>query len=336
MQNTINALIELGKILQNPKSNEQLHTAVTRANNNNAWFTTDFVLFTLKHWSNILTRENLEYFTKNYSPITGKVKTVGIVMAGNIPLVGMHDLIMVLLSGHKALVKLSSKDNILPITIADILSDIEPKLEKKLCFTEGLFKSADAVIATGSNNSARYFNKYFGNIPHIIRKNRNSIAVLDGNETPEQLQRLAEDVFMYFGLGCRNISKIYVPETFDITKVLDEFEGWKHLMEHHKYMNNYIYNKAILLMDLQKHLDNDFLLLQENQGIASPMSVLYYEKYSSLESLKNNLHIQSDAIQCIVTENIEIPDSIPFGSTQKPSLNSFADGIDNMDFLLNL
>lgn len=337
MQEKIVALSQFGALISEPETHDDIMQDILRAEQENPWFTKSFCIKTLTHWGKLLSLENLSEFVKPYT--IGKpneMKRVGIIMAGNIPIVGMHDLLMLILSGHKAIVKRSSKDMVLPEMIVRKLAEFLPKIHEQVVFEAELFKNTDAIIATGSNNSARYFEQYFEKIPHIIRKNRNSVAVLSGNETPEQLNALCDDVFMYFGLGCRSVSKLYVPENYDVTKFLDACEGWSHLMEHSKYMNNYIYQKAILLMDRQVHLDNDFLLLREHTDLASPLSVLHYERYQTIDSLQSELNLLSDSIQCISSDIKEIPNSIPLGTSQQPSLDTFADNVDSMEFLLNL
>ncbi len=336
MQKSIDLLHRLGQKLSHYKDDSLIQAAIIKAEFENAWFTAEMIDFTLNQWAKLLNRELLTDFISRYQIKNTSTKTVGIVMAGNIPLVGMHDLIMVLLSGHNANVKLSSKDQVLPKLIKQLLNDIDKQLADKIQFQDRLTNTNDAVIATGSNNTARYFEHYFKNIPHIIRKNRNSVAILNGTETHEQLKKLADDVFLYFGLGCRNVSKIYVPENYDVTKILDAFEKYSHFLNHSKYMNNYIYQKAILLMDVQAHLDNDFLLLREHQSIASPMSTLHYEHYNNLNQLQTTLNHNKEAIQCICTDIDNYPNSVKLGESQKPSINTFADNIDSLQFLLNL
>ncbi len=336
MQRKLIALSRLGSLLSEPETHDDIMRDIIRAEQENPWFTKAFIIKNLKYWGRLLTPENLNDFLNKYSQQSVQTKSVGIIMAGNIPIVGMHDLLMVILSGHKAIVKRSSKDRVLPEMIVRKLTEFLPEIQEQVVFETELFKNTDAIIATGSNNSARYFNQYFGNIPHIIRKNRNSAAILNGSESPEQLQALCDDVFMYFGLGCRSVSKLYVPEGYDVTKFLDACESWSHVMEHSKYMNNYIYQKAILLMDQQAHLDNDFLLLREHPDLASPLSVLHFERYQNIEQLITALNLLSDTIQCISSDIPGIPDSIPLGTCQNPGLKTFADNIDSLDFLLNL
>jgi hypothetical protein len=180
------------------------------------------------------------------------------------------------------------------------------------------------VIATGSDNTARYFEYYFRTKPHIIRKNRSSIAVLTGNETDDQLIALGKDVFSYFGLGCRNVSKLVVPEGYDFTRPLRLWEVYHDVSNHHKYVNNYDYNKSILLINGTHHFDNGFALLTPNEALVSPISVLYYATSADLAS---------DKIQCIVGSGANY---IPFGTTQEPTLTDYADNVDTLKFLTGL
>ncbi len=212
---------------------------------------------------------------------------------------------------------------------------MEPEFKNYIEFTEGRLINFDAVIATGSNNTARYFEYYFGKYPHIIRKNRNSVAVLTGNETVEELTALANDIFRYFGLGCRNVSKLYVPENYDFEAYFKAMYSWKEIIHNHKYINNYDYNKAVYLMDSFPLLDNEFLLLKEDDGFSSPISVVFYEKYSTFEKLNKELELQSENIQCIVS-NANLPNEVSFGKAQTPDLWDYADGVDTVDFLLKL
>lgn len=256
-------------------------------------------------------------------------------MAGNIPLVGFHDLLSVLITGNKALVKLASNDKkILPILIQYLIK-IEPEFCNMVEFTEEKLTNFDAVIATGSNNSARYFEYYFGKYPHIIRKNRNSVAVLTGNETQEELALLGKDIFQYFGLGCRSVSKIFVPRNYNFELFFKAVYPYSNLLDYKKYSNNYDYNKAVYLMSLFPILDNGFLLLKEDFSYTSPIATLFYEYYDSLQELINKLAADKDQLQCIVSNEM-ILNSIPFGSTQSPDLWDYADGIDTIDFLLKL
>ena len=255
-------------------------------------------------------------------------------MAGNIPLVGFHDLLCVLITGNKALVKLSSNDQKLIPLLIDFLIDIEPSLKDKVIFTKEKLDHYDAVIATGSNNTARYFEYYFGKKPNIIRKNRNSVAVLSGKESQEELTALGEDIFRYFGLGCRSVSKIYLPKEYNIDTFFKAMFPYNSIINHHKYANNYDYNKAVYLMSEFKILDNGFLILKEEESFGSPIASLFYEYYEDVSTLKEKLKDNKENLQCIVSSGF-VEDEISFGNTQKPMLNDYADGIDTIAFLLN-
>jgi hypothetical protein len=254
-------------------------------------------------------------------------------MAGNLPLVGFHDFLAVLIGGHAVMVKLSSKDRVLPLFLAEELVSIEPRFADLIRFEEQ-FKNFDAVIATGGDNSARYFHYYFGKYPHVIRKNRTSCAILKGNETDQELEALGHDIFSYFGLGCRNVSKIFIPRTYEITSVFPKWEKFKDIINHHKYNNNYDYQKSILLINGNHFFDNGFLLVEENQKLVSPISVLYYERYEDESDLALKIFEAKDKIQCIVGKMT--PDSIPFGQAQSPMLWDYADQIDTLKFLEKL
>jgi len=262
---------------------------------------------------------------KNHPP-----KIIGIINAGNIPLVGFHDFLCVILSGNKYLGKNSSDDPYLMPFVTEKLLHIEPKLEGRISFTERL-AGFDAVIATGSNNSARYFEYYFGKYPHIIRMNRNAVAVLKGDETEEDFKNLGRDIFQYFGLGCRNVSKLFIPKNYELKKIFEGIESCSCVSQHNKYMNNHDYNNAVYLLKKINFLDNGFLLLKEDEAIASPISVLYYEFYDDMKSLKQKLETEKEKIQCIAGK-----DFIPFGKAQQPQLWDYADGVDTMNFLLKM
>ncbi|HBY67512.1 MAG TPA: acyl-CoA reductase, partial [Flavobacteriaceae bacterium] len=274
-------------------------------------------------------------WVSNYTISETTPKTIAIIMAGNIPLVGFHDFLSILLTGNKVLAKLSSNDKQLLPFLAQYLISIEPEFKNLIEFTEGRLTNFDAVIATGSDNTARYFEYYFSKYPNIIRKNRNSVAVLTGDETKEEMELLANDVFRYFGLGCRNVSKIFFPEKYDFDKFFNGMFSWKHVINNHKYINNYDYNKAVYLMSNIKLLDNEYLLLKEDTGYSSPISVTFYETYANLQDVKKKLKEEADKIQAIVS-NIGIDNEIPFGTAQNPELWDYADGVDTVDFLLKL
>lgn len=313
--------------------------ALVEAEIKNPWFTNEFLRKSLQAKSQMLKSESLnqwvgQYEIKNRSRY--KSSLVGLIMAGNIPLVGFHDFLCVIMSGHNVIAKLSSKDAVLFPILKEILVQLDSSLAKRIEFTEDQISNFNAVIATGSDNSARYFEYYFGKYPHIIRKNRNSVAVLTGEESVSSLKLLADDIFMYFGLGCRSISKIYIPEGYDITKLIDQFEIYSHLKNHNKFVNNHDYHKAIYLIEQIKFLDNDFLIIKEDISISSPVACLHYQYYKNQDSLINDLKLNAAKIQCVVSEAEFIKNRIPPGKSQFPSINDYADNMDTMKFLFNL
>lgn len=330
----INAFINLGKFLKEIAS-EKENPILKKAESENGWFTHENIKSALLSWSEALSEINLEEWVSRYKFEESNPKTVAIIMAGNIPLVGFHDFVSVLITGNKVLAKLSSNDKTLLPFIANQLITIEPKFKNHIVFTEGKLENFDAVIATGSNNTARYFDYYFGKYPNIIRKNRNSVAVLTGNEKEEELQKLADDIFKYFGLGCRNVSKLYIPENYDFEPFFKAMYSWKEIIHNHKYINNYDYNKAVYLMDSFPLLDNEFMLLKEDNGFSSPISVVFYEKYTSKYAVKKKLEAEAENIQCVVTK-AGLPNEISFGKAQNPELWDYADGVDTVAFLLKL
>ncbi|RLD62284.1 MAG: acyl-CoA reductase [Bacteroidetes bacterium] len=300
----------------------------------NQWFTHKHTTYAISAFADLLTKKNLSKWVDNYQNINNSNtnKTIGVIMAGNIPLVGFHDMLCVLISGHKFLGKMSSKDDQLLKKIADILITINPEFNKLITFTNKL-SNFDAAIATGSNNTSRYFESYFKNCPHIIRKNRNSIAILNGNETENELAELADDIFLYFGLGCRNVSKLFVPKAYNFNKFINSINHYKDIINHKKYSNNYKYYKSILKINNTQHIDNGFLLIKEDFTISSPISNLYYEEYNNINSLKNYIEQNSESIQCIVSKHDEFKNAIKFGQAQKPELWDYADNIDTLEFL---
>ncbi len=245
-------------------------------------------------------------------------------------------MLCVLATGHRILAKPSSKDDRLIRKVAEVLSIIDPSLGARITFTDERLSGLDAVIATGSNNSARYFEYYFRDIPHIIRKNRNGVAVITGEETEEELAGIGEDIFTYFGLGCRNVTKIYLPEAYDLKILMGAMDAFVHLAEHHKYINNVDYYRSIYLMNQQKFLDNGVLLLKEDSAIASPVGVVFYERYSEIGAVDQQLKVRQEEIQCVVSISPEINKSIPPGTSQQPMPWDYADGVDTISFLKQL
>jgi hypothetical protein len=312
---------------------DALESLIDRAKMHNAWFTNDNIRTGIRGLATYLEEDRLRRWTSAYNLINVSSKTVAIVMAGNVPFVGFHDLLSVLISGHSAQVKLSSKDSILIPHLTSKLIELEPRFSPNITYVEQL-KDFDAVIATGSDNSARYFDYYFAKYPHIIRKNRTSCAILSGNETTDELNTLGGDIFTHFGLGCRNVSKIFVPEGYSFNRFFESIESYQPIIHHHKYHNNYDYQMSIMLVNGTKYLDNGFLMVTENEKMVSPIAVVYYETYNSIDALKMKLSSVKDKIQCIVGK--VTPATVSFGQTQYPELWDYADQIDTLRFLSEL
>lgn len=311
---------------------EEKEELTWRAGGQNNWFTPVSVAHALTSVAQSLSQEALEQFTagKNLSP--SEPKTVGLVMAGNIPMVGFHDLLSVLLAGHKAMIKLSSQDTALMVFLINSIKEIEPAFAERIQVIERL-QGMDATIATGSDNSARYFKHYFAKNPHIIRQNRTSVAVIRGDESAESIKALGNDIFLYYGLGCRNVSKIYVPEGYDFIPFIDALMSYEPVLDHHKYRNNYDYNKSIYLVNREPHLDSGFFMMRESEELVSPISVIFYETYANPAELDLKLAINKDKIQCTVSEHGWYEGSIAFGAAQQPALWDYADGVDTLEFL---
>lgn len=314
---------------------EECLSLIASSASHNGWFTPEQVCFAFQSWANALTEDNLEAWLSRYDFSKVQPKTVALILAGNIPLVGFHDFLCVLLSGHSVQVKTSSNDAHLLPFLAKYLIHIAPELADSITFVDGKLGSYDAVIATGSDNTARYFEYYFKDKPSIIRKNRNSVAVLTGNETPEQLALLGEDIFRYFGLGCRNVSKLFVPQSYSFVPFFEAIFGFQTVLSYEKYVNNYDYNKAVFLMSDFKLLDNGFLTLKEDSSYSSPISSVFYEYYDDLDSLAKKLDQDHEKIQCIVSNQLT-SSAIAFGQTQQPKLWDYADNVDTISFLTTL
>ena len=296
----------------------------------NGWFSKENVLQSLFALGKQLTENNLNNWLKDYSYSTSP-KRIGIIMAGNIPLVGFHDFLCVLLSGNTVVAKLSSDDNTLLPALAEQLVQYTPCLKERINFSFGKLGEIEAIIATGSDNSTKYFEQYFGHYPHLFRKNRTSIAVLTGKESKEELTALGKDIFSYYGLGCRNVSHLLIPKDFNLNRFFEAIVDYHPIVNHHKYANNYDYNKAVYLMNLMELLDNNFVLLRESEELFSPLSMVHYQRYESKNEIENYLKLHSDNLQAIVGHNY-----IPFGEAQAPKLNDYADGIDVMLWLNKL
>lgn len=330
-----NKIEKQDNVLLNDIFFEPFSMQIKRAKEYNGWFTEENILYALNSWSKVLNNKDLIKWTSSYNLDIHKPKTIGIITAGNIPLVGFHDFLSVLISGNNVIVKQSSSDKYFLPLIAKYLENIEPKFKSKINFTEEKLNNFDAVIATGSNNTARYFDYYFGKYPSIVRRNRNSVAVISGNETEEELKGLGEDIFRYFGLGCRSVAKIFVPKNYDFDILFKAIYSYNDIINYKKYQNNYDYNKAVYLMSQFKLLENGFLMLKEDLSYSSPIASLFYEYYDDIKQLKQKLELEKESIQCVVG-NQKIENIVAFGETQKPQLWDYADGVDTLQFLEKL
>lgn len=344
----INAFVELGSYLKQVNETEnirkypylfkELQHLINQEKNYNNFYTPENILLAINGIADNLTRENL---TEWLTPYREKLQIekhpvrIGVIMAGNIPMVGFHDMLSVLISGNIFVGKRSSDDVHLLPHLVEVLIQIEPKFKSFIYFTDRLSDVA-AIIATGGNNSGRYFDFYFSKYPHVIRRNRNSVAVLSGLETKEEFVLLGKDIFQYFGLGCRSVSKIYVPENYNFVPFFEAIEEYSTMGDYNKYRNNYDYNKSILLVNKVHHLDNGFLLVKEDTAMVSPISVLFYEFYKDKALLEKMLDAEAEKLQCIVSKQGFIKNAIPFGSTQCPALWDYADKVDTLQFLLDL
>ena len=334
IESRIQPLVQLGTLLNKhaesrAELDSELELAIIRAINYNGWFTPKNVRKALSAIVEMLSEDQLKAWSSAYDLEGGK--RVAIIMAGNIPLVGFHDLLCVLISGHTAIVKMSSDDNQLLPVIVDVLKKIEPNFADKIHFTKDKMENFDAVIATGTNNSARYFEHYFNQYPNIIRKSRSSVAILDGSESDEDLKGLANDVLQYFGLGCRSISKVFLPKDYDLNLLFNAFYAHKEIINNKKYANNYDYNKAVYLMGQHDITENGFLIMKQETALKSPVSVLHYEFYDDLELVYRLVANYKEKIQCVTGKGF-----IPFGKAQHPGLQDYADGVDTMNFLQSL
>ncbi len=315
---------------------------IKQSKTKNAWFTEENVRHALEGIAFILKPENFLPWINTYDQLkkSGQnPKTVAVIMAGNLPVVGFHDFMCVLLSGHRFLGKLSSQDKHLPVRVAELVGEAQPAMNNMYSFTEGMVREFDAIIATGSNNSSRYFEYYFGRHPHIIRKNRNSLAILTGQETDDELQALSDDIFLFFGRGCRNVSKVFIPKYFDIKRLIKNFSKWEKLKDHNKFYNNYEYQKAIMLVNQTPHLDSGFSIIKQDANLSSPLAVVHYDTYSDAKELGSYINLQRGNIQCIVSSDPRIVNcskTVLPGKAQSPGPSEFADGVDTIAFLTEL
>ncbi|SHI53969.1 Acyl-CoA reductase (LuxC) [Cruoricaptor ignavus] len=342
MQGKVSALAKvgdfLGKFLTTDEAGysaqqKDFAEILQRSEIENPWFTQQNLRFALNSWAELLNEENLNNWLENYE-FRNHGKRVGLILAGNIPMVGFHDVICVILSGNFPLIKLSSKDRLLIPFLLKLWQefsegDVQFEIVEKL-------QDFDAVIATGSNNTARYLEFYFKDKPRIIRKNRTSVAVLSGEETDADLQNLAGDIFQYFGMGCRNVTRLFLPKSFEINRLFENFMPFGHIINHHKYANNYDYNKAIFLLNRDDFWDNNFVMLREEAGLFSPISVLNFSRYENLQEVEEFITENETDIQAVVSNfQLTIP-MVKFGEAQQPSLETYADNVDTMRFLAGL
>lgn len=325
----------LGQMLSDytPDDDSLLDRTLRKAEAKNRWFTRDSSIHALRAWNGLLQRENLNEWVNAYPEASENEQTVGIIMAGNVPLVGMHDLLAVLLSGYRALVKMSTDDSVLVQFVIDGWKATDERFGEVIRTTEDRLNGADRIIATGSNNTARYFEYYFKDTPHIIRKNRKSIAVLNGSETEEELRGLAADIFTHFGLGCRNVSQLYIPADYDLDHFFKGIFDWADVINHQKYANNYDYHKAIFLMNLDDVIENGFLILKESNAWSSPVGTLFYARYNDTDEVAREVEARSEELQVAVSSGGWFPGSLPMGTAQNPGLTDYADGVDTMAWL---
>ncbi|HNQ68584.1 MAG TPA: hypothetical protein PKN32_09405 [Bacteroidales bacterium] len=339
LRERVEILHTLGKELEDILKNPDLHNFPGYKNiyESNLWFTEEFVKFALTEWSYNLNLTQLNEWLSNYNISDNKNhKTLGIVMAGNIPLVGFHDLICGFLCGLKLKIKVSSKDKCLTEWIIERINSKIQDDESKIIMLKDFLSDFDAVIATGSNNTNRYFEYYFSDYPKILRKNRNSVAILSGTETEKYLENLADDIFVYFGLGCRNVSKIYVPESYDFNLLAKAFLKYSYLKDHAKYGNNLEYQYAIISMNKILHVNYENLFLVENKSFAAPIGIVNFEYYRDIKNVENELTEKAEELQCVVTNNKDFKGALQFGQTQHPLLNNYADNIDTIEFILKV
>lgn len=316
---------------------EALEAQIERAYIANPWFIPAFTKRSIIAIAEeFLDERKCSEWMFSYPVTTGGQKRIAVIMAGNLPLVGFHDLFCILASGHSAVIKLSDRDATLLPWITEQWIRIYPELASRITYTER-FEGYDAVIATGSNNSGRYFEYYFRSYPHILRQNRNGVGVLTGHETMDDLRKLAEDIFLYFGFGCRNVSKIFVPQDYNFTMWDEATAAWKYLEDHNKYKNNLEYNFAIFIINSIPHTNLGHLILKEDDAIASRIGCLHYSYYTGKESLGNILDTKREEIQCVISQDpIDGWEHVHFGDSQRPRLDQYADGVDTMRFLASL
>lgn len=337
----INAFVQVGEFIKRHFTNEtraeeaNLHLGLKElikvAKLYNGWFDEAFVNHAIQNIGSYLDHKSLDQFSSIIKDQEKPPKVVAIICAGNIPMVGFHDVLCVLLSGNIALIKLSTDDNVLLPFFLKLLTHYEPQFDQFIRMSDGKLTNFNAIIATGSNNTSTHFEYYFAKYPHIIRKNRSSVAILSGNETAEELKQLGKDIFYYYGLGCRNVSKLLVPDSYDFKSFFEGIFEYSYILENKKYGNNYDYNRAIFLLNKEDFLDNNFVMVKPDNQIHAPISVVFYEKYKTQQDIIDYLMKNKQEIQCVVGKN-----HIPFGNSQSPVITDYADGVNTLEFLVNL
>ncbi|MBL7850998.1 MAG: acyl-CoA reductase [Cyclobacteriaceae bacterium] len=330
----IDAFASLGTVLR-ALTDAERSALETKANQENGWFTPTSVRQAIHGITVLLEPGKLKSWVATYPIEKTSPRTIGVAMAGNIPLVGFHDFLCVLLCGHRLVYKPSSKDTVLLKFIQDKLLEIEPRFADRIQTQERL-NGLDGIIATGSDNTSRYFEYYFRNIPHIIRKNRVSCAILQGDEPESEIHRLGEDIFTYYGLGCRNVSCVFIPHELDKQFLLERLAGFSAVMDNHKYENNYTYQKSILMLNQEKFFDNGFLLMRESDSLVSPIAVLHYQVYRDLDDLRQRIRASRQNLQVVVSAQGWFEGSLPFGTAQYPLVDDYADGVDTLKFLCSI
>ena len=333
-QRKIQSLKNLGDFFLEFIINKVNSEVIKKAESNNSWFTNWNIETASKSWGESLNVNDIELWLENYDLVKNP-KKIGLILAGNIPFVGLHDILSIWFSGHKALVKLSNKDSYLIPHVIKYLEKQCPETKGQIIFLNKKMNNIDAVIATGSDNTARYFDYYFRRVPKIIRKNKTGVAVIKGDETKKQIELLAYDIIAHYGLGCRNVSKLFIPKNYDLNLIFGGLYKYSNVIESVKYTNNYDYNKAVFLMSEYKFMDNGFFMLKNDSRINSPLASSFYSEYDSLDVLKNSLEMKKNKIQCIISK-MKIKNCIGFGEAQKPKLFEYADGINTLDFLKKL
>ena len=317
---------------KNDSKNHELNNIIEEAEKHNSWFSKKNIDNALNYWKDQLNEIVLKKWISEYN-LVHEIENTAIIMAGNFPLAGLHDLISVIISGNNAIIKPASDDKILIEYFVNYLYTKFPKTKDLIRINYGKLIDFDKVIATGSNNTFKYFDYYFREKKSLLRKNRTSLAVLSGNESDKELNLLSDDIFMYFGLGCRNVSKLFIPKRYDLEILKKRLNKYDYIINHHKYSNNYNYQKTIKLMNSEEFIDGNHFILSESENFAPPISVIYYEFYEQISDVKDKIKSSKDKIQCIVSK-LDIEKSIDFGEAQKPKLNQYADNVDTLKFLL--